>query len=353
MSDVGQSAVAAKPSTTFPSNMPPWQRVAAVMPLWEQARAAMLDLEGQLEVAVAHARTEQAKHSQLLEEYEAVAKQIELIEERIREVHAVLVKYEGVEDPVVGSDGFTYERRSLLAYFEDCRASNVEPRSSSTGEILSFEIMSNSTLRRIVDQLRGIRADGPAPPPQVGTKQPAAQQPPAAQRSVPPPPPAYSATRPPGAVQQYAPAAALPPQYASHLVPQPQQAPPAYGGAPVPQQQPAGGGGGLTFALLNATPGLSLTGNTHPCLRVYGSCNFGPGCAWAKYPLECCLSHLKGRCRYGQLCKELHVELVQGDGQTSAPASQLAMPVPGAPPSRYGAWDASVAAPGSQWGYPQ
>lgn len=46
----------------------------------------------------------------------------------------------------------------------------------------------------------------------------------------------------------------------------------------------------------------------HPCLRVYGECNFKSSCSYAGYPYEACLSFLKGRCRFGDRCHEPHIE---------------------------------------------
>lgn len=45
----------------------------------------------------------------------------------------------------------------------------------------------------------------------------------------------------------------------------------------------------------------------HPCIRVFGSCKFKDDCRFAKYPYDACLSEIKGKCRYGAQCKELHV----------------------------------------------
>lgn len=45
----------------------------------------------------------------------------------------------------------------------------------------------------------------------------------------------------------------------------------------------------------------------HPCLRVYGKCKF-PTCKFAKYPFRACLSHLKGKCKFGASCLEMHVD---------------------------------------------
>lgn len=47
----------------------------------------------------------------------------------------------------------------------------------------------------------------------------------------------------------------------------------------------------------------------HPCVRVYGFCNYKENCTYAQYPYDACLSHLKGKCRFGSQCHELHVEI--------------------------------------------
>lgn len=46
----------------------------------------------------------------------------------------------------------------------------------------------------------------------------------------------------------------------------------------------------------------------HPCMRVYGNCNFGDDCRFACYPFNSCLNHIKGKCHHGNTCKEVHVD---------------------------------------------
>lgn len=66
-----------------------------------------------------------------------------------------------------------------------------------------------------------------------------------------------------------------------------------------------------------AGPGFSKPMKYHPCIRVYGICNYGKKCTYAFYPYDACLSNLKGKCRFGNLCHELHVEFV---GRKSDPS---------------------------------
>lgn len=46
----------------------------------------------------------------------------------------------------------------------------------------------------------------------------------------------------------------------------------------------------------------------HPCIRVFGSCVFKDDCRYADFPFQACLNHIKGKCRFGERCKELHVD---------------------------------------------
>lgn len=55
--------------------------------------------------------------------------------------------------------------------------------------------------------------------------------------------------------------------------------------------------------------GADAKNATHPCVRVYGFCNYKDNCTYAQYPYDACLSHLKGKCRFGTQCHELHVEI--------------------------------------------
>jgi len=51
-----------------------------------------------------------------------------------------------------------------------------------------------------------------------------------------------------------------------------------------------------------------LTGGLHPCQRVFGQCLAGPSCKFALFPAECCVRYLKGDCKFGDTCKETHVD---------------------------------------------
>eukprot|EP00668_Euglena_longa_P007406 GGOE01008865.1.p1 GENE.GGOE01008865.1~~GGOE01008865.1.p1 ORF type:complete len:617 (-),score=119.64 GGOE01008865.1:1382-3202(-) len=45
-----------------------------------------------------------------------------------------------------------------------------------------------------------------------------------------------------------------------------------------------------------------LSGETHPCLRVYGTCAYGQQCTWSSFPRELCLRCLKDRSHSEHQC---------------------------------------------------
>jgi len=56
-------------------------------------------------------------------------------------------------------------------------------------------------------------------------------------------------------------------------------------------------------------------GSKHPCERIYGFCQDGELCRFAEFPAESCLMFLKGRCRFGESCRELHARDVDTDAK--------------------------------------
>lgn len=200
----------------------------------------------------------QADLARAAEAKEAVARQLKETEGKINEIQAVLARYAAVEDPVIASDGFTYERRVLQSYIAECRSQNANPISQQTGESLaSDQIVSNASLRRLVECLQAVQPSNSIAPP-----------PPNSANAVPSRPTTTSAAGP--ALQRP-------------------------GAAPTTWLNPSAVPYGATGSLA-----------THPCVRVYGHCRFGERCAYAQFPAMACLSFLKGKCRFGDTCHELH-----------------------------------------------
>jgi hypothetical protein len=175
-------------------------------------------------------------------------------EGRLNEVQRVVQRYTVVQEPVVASDGFTYERRVIKQYLDECQRSGVAPISQQTQQELNATLIPNQSLKKLVELLKGAR------PSETSTANVAA-----AAKS--------AATAEAAAAQQ---------RNSTNNV-----------------------------AKANDTP-VSAPGGSdqrlHPCVRVYGYCNYKESCTYAQYPYDACLSHLKGKCRFGSQCHELHVD---------------------------------------------
>jgi len=57
-----------------------------------------------------------------------------------------------------------------------------------------------------------------------------------------------------------------------------------------------------------------VSGQVHPCVRVFGHCLAGATCKFATIPAEACLRHLKGTCKFGEQCTEIHYDTVDTPG---------------------------------------
>jgi len=50
-------------------------------------------------------------------------------------------------------------------------------------------------------------------------------------------------------------------------------------------------------------------GRVHPCIRIYGTCKNGPACKYAMMPIGACLQNFKGACKFGDKCREQHIQV--------------------------------------------
>ncbi|GET87916.1 RNA binding protein [Leishmania tarentolae] len=215
---------------------------------------------------------------------------------KLQQVEHVVRRYAEVKDPVVASDGYTYERTELSRYLSECKKSNSKAYSQQTKEELTDVMVDNVSLRRLAELLKGVHS---VEVPRLSSR------------------PLLAG----GVVDVNGPR--------SHWA----EDGPSMSGAehtemgpgPVGHAGGAGGRGGNGMALGLAHAGLRYDrsggakygkpsngnegkGGLHPCLRVYGYCNFEDDCTFANYPYEACLNHIKGKCRFGTTCKELHVD---------------------------------------------
>ena len=272
------------------------------------------------------------QYNDVLAERDQLKDQAKVAEQRLTEVQRVVARYAVVEDPVVASDGFTYERRVIKQYLEDCRSSKSEAISQQTKEVLNDTLVSNHSLRKLVDLVKDVRPDVV---PELSERKPIA---------------ALGSAAPPAAAGGHKMAdnnrsntndsdgAML----ASDLEATWANAVQGKGSRPPREERrgddrreerhPRGGDAGGH----SGGGGQSNANRSHPCIRVYGFCNFKDECAFAKYPYDACLNNIKGKCRFGNSCKELHVNPMEKKYQNpkaQQSVQQAAGPTKGSAPT--------------------
>lgn len=300
-------------------------------------------------------------------ERDATYRKLQAADKHLRDVETVVRRYSGVRDPVIASDGFTYERANITQYLKECAMSKSKAYSQQTKEELSDMIVQNVSLNRLVNMLLSVGTcelpplidRAPIMPAQSsqgmnrGGSLPSASVPPTTtSAAVAPTPRSAGGHRTPAAANGAVsanPTSALPQAWAAAgeqetganesvtaaaagTVPSPtgQMLSPNAGSTSVSPAAPAGvngnnansnrrfehsagGGGTVSNAMGSGKYGKGgahggAKPTLHPCLRVYGLCNFMEDCTFANYPFEACLNYIKGKCRFGAHCKELHVD---------------------------------------------
>eukprot|EP00759_Apiculatamorpha_spiralis_P054609 PhF_6_TR6988/c2_g1_i1/m.10354 len=199
------------------------------------------------------------------------------LRQQLMQIQRVVSRYASVQEPVVASDGFTYEKRVLQQYLDDCKQAGQQAISQQTKEVLQETLYPNESLKKFVELLKELKI-----PNQTNV-------------SVPLPFPGEEEAKP--AVEEK-------PEPTTYQQPQSNQS---------NQQQRSSkreDSGSNNKASNNNGSGSQPS--RHPCVRIYGLCNFGDDCVYAQYPYESCLNYLKGKCRFGSRCQEAHVDVQTG-----------------------------------------
>ncbi|PWV21605.1 putative RNA-binding protein [Trypanosoma cruzi] len=259
------------------------------------------------------------------------------VQNSLAAVERVVSQYASVKDPVVASDGFTYENVSIREYLRECASTNTKAYSQLTKEELLDVVVPNQTLRRLVHMLQSVRTTEvppitqrrPIPPytPQQGDANwkgnNMANSGPnngnglnwADEEANPGSTPIRVAELE-ATLAKAANAGSLNASQSSNVLP-----------PTVPTNNSSSNNNNNNTSNNNnnnnnnstlgrrwetrqqqaAGHGNKNSNKKHPCLRVYGHCNFLEDCTFANYPYEACLNYIKGKCRFGQHCKELHV----------------------------------------------
>lgn len=281
-------------------------------------------------------------YNDALAERDAVRDQLVEAEQKLTEVQRAVQRYTVVQEPVVASDGFTYEQGVIRQYLDECAESNTQAYSQQTKEPLNKILIPNQSLKKLVELLKTVTPQevpaavprsrlGPlhAAPSSTATTAEVAADPsaPAAQRNG----SGIDWTNEVDEQQQ---------QQQQETAQQQQQNETAEGEDGAPNNGSSGDAPEKAWARPNpnvassakptttapaapvarvaatnsatttsssSSSGANPSGKLHPCLRVYGLCNFEDSCQFALYPFDACLNNIKGKCRFGSVCKEFHV----------------------------------------------
>ncbi len=301
-------------------------------------------------------------YNQVLQDRDAKRVQLVASEARLADVQRVVQRYTVVQEPVVASDGFTYERSTIKQYLDECEAAETHAYSQQTKEMLTETLIPNQSLKKLVELLKTVKpnevpaatARNPIPPIRGGgggnnNAINFLEDDDYAEGS------AGSSTKPEKVFHASDLEAALSTPAAANTASKPRdrnnrsdrtareeeaEAQPAgrgkrgggFDGDDAPRRPARGddhrdGGKDSTRSdRLGKSEGNDRQGGeqrqqksekrgggassetrNHPCLRVYGFCNFKDDCTFARYPYDACLNNIKGKCRFGSGCKELHV----------------------------------------------
>lgn len=211
-------------------------------------------------------------YNSVVEETGKIVSLIKVAEGHIAQVQRFVNRYGAVTDPVVASDGFTYERELITDYFKECEEQKNVPMSQQTKCELTTQLYPNRSFKRFLEQLMATTLTNIRIDTSCGSS---------------------------GGQGNYS------------------------GGANA--NSGASGrhaGNGESNHKGDAGDAGADESRLHPCVRVYGFCNYKDTCAYATYPYNACLSHLKGKCRFRDQCHEPHVEFRSPFGPTSASSAE-------------------------------
>ncbi|KPI90051.1 putative RNA binding protein [Leptomonas seymouri] len=211
-----------------------------------------------LQLMVQDVNALRAQYEDALSEKQSIELLATRAEKRVQDVKEIVNRYVGVKDAVVASDGFTYERETISTYIDGCKEAGGTPTSYQTEKPLTSLLIPNRSLKTLVDRLVTLQKAELTPSPAVDGV-PAHPKPIATGRS--------------------------------------------NANDNAPRRNAHGSKDNSGPVELNAKGE-----RVHPCIRVYGYCNYNDSCAYAKYPYDACLSNLKNKCRFKGQCHERHVE---------------------------------------------
>lgn len=252
--------------------------------LQDAMRSSTADLPHMLETA--HQMSQVLENARIaynnaVVERDAAHRRWQTMDTVLQQVENVVRRYALVVSPIIASDGYTYELEAMSNYLKECRDSRTNAYSQQTKEELANVVVPNLSLARLVSYLKSVRLTEVPEVPKRSTIS-----------SVP-----VGARSLAWAMDGSAVAASMSAVAASGNI----------------NSNAPGGPTEATSVRAAARPFESMGDirakirDKHPCLRVFGFCNFSRDCTFANYPYSACLNYIKGKCRFGSNCKELHV----------------------------------------------
>ena len=310
-------------SSEIPGSMSREDSPMGKAPYWDAFRL-MLKISGEAHQHCKHllslCETLQTAMEQNKTIFQCLAAQREECRQLLRRVNRIVSRYASVKEPVVASDGFTYEKQVLENYLEDCRKAEQPATSQQTNEVLQQLLYPNKSLKRIVNLLTKVHISATLENQKqmpydldtleeirsriaLGGSNSTVEQ-------VDDPTKLLHPSEPLGKTKTESPSQRNSMNTSTNLktTPDKEKKPRSQLSNSQPTSKDTTREKGDSIETHDnffsaASPTLTL----HPCLRIYGRCNFKDNCIYAKYPFETCLGYLKGRCRLGNNCSELHI----------------------------------------------
>jgi hypothetical protein len=125
---------------------------ASITRAWE--RAATCGSAATNHAAYLSSAAATQRYAQFPEEIAALYRRLEHVKGKLVEMEKVVDRFESVKVPVVASDGFTYDKPLLQAYFAECRAKGVVVLSHQNQQELRDLTIPNNSLTKLLEQLR-------------------------------------------------------------------------------------------------------------------------------------------------------------------------------------------------------
>ncbi len=84
----------------------------------------------------------------------ALERRLAEAKQKIAEMETIVSRFAAVQDPVVASDGYTYDRAQITAYVTECQQAGLPAVSQQNSQELATRFVPNNSLKRLIENLR-------------------------------------------------------------------------------------------------------------------------------------------------------------------------------------------------------